>query len=68
VVDGGTVSPCAAAGGTATGRIATLVQQDVPQPYAGLGEPLATVGICAAELTATVNGLGINSREALTTC
>ena len=64
-VGGGEVSPCAAAGGTFVSRSAELARQPEPeiQPL-----PVATVRVCAAELTATAFGFGVQSAPAYALC
>jgi hypothetical protein len=65
VVDGGEISPCAAAGGVFVSRVATLLNQ--PEPGVGI-TTIATVRICHAELTATVLGFGVQSAQAYALC
>ncbi len=66
VLDGATVDPCDTAGGTFVSRLLVLVDLDVPE--VSLGGALLTVRICAAELVATVNGLGVTSQPAYAIC
>jgi len=66
VVVGG-VNPCAALGGTFAARIATLGPVNVPTVDPVL-QPVTTVGVCLATLTATANGIGVSNLTAATLC
>ncbi|HEX7167934.1 MAG TPA: hypothetical protein VF230_13235 [Acidimicrobiales bacterium] len=66
VADGVDVNPCALLGGTYVSTSYALVQTfDDPIPA---DDPIATVGVCNAELTATVLGIGVTSAQAYTVC
>jgi hypothetical protein len=67
VNDGTPVDACGAAGGTPVGRLAWLYDQPVEQPSAGL-VTLASVQLCPAAYTITLNGLGLNDFPALALC
>jgi alpha-tubulin suppressor-like RCC1 family protein len=68
VADGIGVNPCEAAGGTFVSRVSTLVDAKQAEPVVSAGGPIATVGICAAELTVTAFGIGVNSAPAYALC
>lgn len=61
-------NPCETAGGTFVSRAATLVTQSVDQPAPVQGAALATVRVCDATLTATVNGFGIEDVPVYSVC
>lgn len=61
-----TPSPCATLGGDFVSRT-TLVSLPVDVPSLG-GPEIVSIGLCEAELTATVLGIGISSAEVVTTC
>lgn len=63
---GAEVDACAAAGGTFVSTLATLVDTRVTPP--GVGDPLVTVRLCDARLSATVAGIGVENVPALTLC
>lgn len=60
-------NPCDATGGSYVRRLATLMYDDLAVRTATLA-PYATVGVCRATLTFTVDGVGINAAPAYTTC
>lgn len=68
VIAGTDVNPCAAAGGVFVNRIQTLVDTSIDQPDPALGDPIATVAICNADLEVTVDGVGVNSTPAVSLC
>lgn len=60
---------CSVAGGAYVGTVATLVDEDVPQPSAGFGTtPLLSVGICEARVTATAAGFGVEEVPLVSVC
>ena len=64
--DASEVNPCEALGGARQSRT-PLQHIDVDEPSAG-PTPLVSVGVCEAELTATVLSVGVNSAPALIAC
>ena len=68
LVGGAGVNPCGAAGGVFVSRIETLVGPSITPPDPRFGEPIATVGICNADLELTVNNIGVNSTPAYAIC
>jgi hypothetical protein len=66
--DNTTVNPCAAAGGTFVSRTSTLVDQTVSEPTISSGDEVASVGVCAATLTITAFGFGIDAAPAYGVC
>lgn len=67
-VNGATENPCADADGEFVSRTATLVSDEVDQPGASLGAPLATVRVCTAAVTVTAAGFGVEEFPAITLC
>lgn len=68
VVNGSPVSPCATAGGEVRDRIATLTVPPLPGATVVPGTEIEIANVCEAELTASVNGIGVNSAPAFTVC
>jgi hypothetical protein len=67
--DATTVDPCQVAGGTYVSTLATLLNdQEVDQPSPAQGPLLRSVKICAATLTATVAGIGVQNVPAYAVC
>ena len=66
--DGGTVDPCAAAGGTFLRRELTLLDTTVAEPGAATGPGFVTIGVCEATLAVTILGYGADSAPVLTVC
>jgi hypothetical protein len=63
----GGLNPCATAGGTYVSRFATLIDTSVVVPSGQL-DPIATLGVCNATLTLTVDGIGIDAAPAVSVC
>lgn len=69
LVQGGTeVNPCEDQGGTFDSRTATLVDQSFHEPDPQLGDEVAAVRICAAEIKLTVLGFGSDAFPGYWTC
>jgi hypothetical protein len=70
VVGSTNANPCQSAGGTFVNRVATLYDDSVDLPSAGLDTPIpvATVKVCQATVTFTVAGIGIEDVPAYTVC
>ena len=67
VADGTESDPCGVAGGTYVSTVADLHAPPVRETWPYL-LPVTTVGVCHAELTATVLGIGLNSVPAYALC
>jgi hypothetical protein len=67
-VDSTETGGCDGLGWTFVSRVVNLVDTDVAQPSAGLGGPLASVGVCTGTLTATVAGFGVEDVPVNTLC
>jgi hypothetical protein len=67
-VDGQGSNGCSLLGASYVSTVSVLVNDDVPIPTAGFGDVLATVGLCEAQLTATVVGFGVEDVPAVTLC
>jgi hypothetical protein len=61
-------NPCAALGGTFFATVVTLVPVQVPFVDPLIDEPVTSIGLCSATLTATVNNIGVQSLGAVTIC
>lgn len=66
VVNG--VDPCAALGGTFFARIAGIGPVNAPGVDPLIDEPITSIGLCEATLTATVNSIGVQSLGAVAVC
>lgn len=59
---------CDQAGGEFVSRFATLADTDVTQPGPAIGPVVASVSVCSAEYTVTVEGFGVEDFPALALC
>ena len=67
-VDATASNACSSAGGEFAFTMQTLVDSTATEPKVVPGDVIAYVGICEAELEATVNGVGVNSVRTLAPC
>jgi hypothetical protein len=68
VVNSTTEDPCGANDGTFVTRLATLTNTNVNQPGVALDVPLATVKVCTARYTVTVDAIGVEDVPAYSIC